>query len=440
MRKGKIFYSIYFVCIGLFLAGTVCAACWLYGWLERYEASQPTAKCQEVFDELFASPDWAAVYDLSRTEDTLFENRDTYAAYMAEKVGDTALTLTETSAGLSGDKKYILRMGEEKLLSFTLTGREGEAGITLWELGEIVLLTDRTASVYVLKNAEDTVYINGVALEEAYTVRRMETVAEEYLPEGIHGRRQELQCVEGLLAEPLVQIYNAQGEEQAVHYDAAQGIYLEEVLKEEMPESDRQAALAIAEGYCEYMIGAAGGLSKLFDPDTEIYRTIRKNESWMQNYVSYSFEDEKADGYCRYSDTLFGANVQLSLHVTRNNGTVKEYGLDVSFLFERQPDGGCLAVNMTNRDMTQPVEQVRLVYCREGEVLADEFVDTSARHLTTPLVEAPAGKQFLGWMKETREESGKTSRVLMFVPDETGSVHLPEDYELTPMTLYPLFE
>lgn len=440
MRKGKIFYSIYFTGIGLFLVGTVCVAFWLYGWLERYEASQPTATCQKVFEELFAHPDWGTVYDLSKTEDTLFENRDTYAAYMTEKVGDTALTLTETSAGLSGDKKYFLRMGEEKLLSFTLTSGEGENGITLWELGEITLLSDRTASVYVLKNREDTVYVNDVALEEAYTVRRIETLAEAYLPEGIHGSRRELQCVEGLLTEPKVQIYNARGEEQAVYYDEEQGIYVEDVPLEEMPESDKAAALAIARGYCEYMIGAAGGLSGLFDPDTEIYRTIRKNESWMQSYVSYSFEGELVDGYRRYSDTLFSANVQLSLQVTRKNGTVKEYGLDASFLFERQEKGGCLAINMTNVDITQPVEQVRLVYYGEDAVLADEFVDASARHLSTPVVKAPEGQQFSGWMKETQEESGKISRVLLFVPDETGSVTLPEGYELEPMTLYPLFE
>lgn len=440
MRKGKVFYSIYFVCIGLCLAGMAGVVFWLYGWLEDYEASQPTAKCNEVFTELFEQPDWTAIYSMAGMSDTLFEDGDAYASYMAEKVGDSALTLSETSAGLSGNKKYFVRLGEEKLLSYTLISSEGEKGITRWELGEIDLLVNRTVGVRVLKNAEDTVYINGVALDETYTVQRTETLAENYLPEGAHGPRRELQCVEGLLMPPTVQIRNAQGEEQPVYYDEEQAIYVEETSTEEMPESDRLAVLAVARGYCEYMIGASGRLSDFFDSDAEIYQTIRKNETWMQSYASYSFENEQVDGYRCYSDTLFSANVTLSLNVTRKNGTVKEYGLDVSYLFERQGDGSCRAVNMTNVDMTLPVEQVRLVYLCDEEVLWDGYVDKTAEQLFTPTVQAPDGKQFSGWMKETVDMTGGVERVLVFVPDETGNVTLPAGYELTPMTLYPLFE
>lgn len=440
MRKGKVFYSIYFVCIGLCLAGMAGVVFWLYGWLEDYEASQPTAKCNEVFTELFEQPDWTAIYSMAGMSDTLFEDGDAYASYMAEKVGDSALTLSETSAGLSGNKKYFVRLGEEKLLSYTLISSEGEKGITRWELGEIDLLVNRTVGVRVLKNAEDTVYINGVALDETYTVQRTETLAENYLPEGAHGPRRELQCVEGLLMPPTVQIRNAQGEEQPVYYDEEQAIYVEEISTEEMPESDRLAVLAVARGYCEYMIGASGRLSDFFDSDAEIYQTIRKNETWMQSYASYSFENEQVDGYRCYSDTLFSANVTLSLNVTRKNGTVKEYGLDVSYLFERQGDGSCRAVNMTNVDMTLPVEQVRLVYLCDEEVLWDGYVDKTAEQLFTPTVQAPDGKQFSGWMKETVDMTGGVERVLVFVPDETGNVTLPAGYELTPMTLYPLFE
>lgn len=440
MRKGKIFYSIYFVCIGLCLAGMTGVVFWLYGWLEDYEASQPTAKCSQVFAELFEHPDWAAIYSMAGMSDTLFEDGTSYASYMTEKVGSSALTLSETSAGLSGNKKYFVRLGDEKLLSFTLISSEGENGITQWELGGLEPVVNRTVGVRVIKNAEDTVYINGVPLDETYTVQRTETLAENYLPEGVHGPRREMQCVEGLLMPPTVQILNAKGEEQTVYYDEEQEAYVEEISAEEMPESDRQAVLAVARGYCEYMIGASGRLSDFFDPDTEIYQTIRRNESWMQSYLSYSFEGEQADGYQRYSDTLFSANVRLSLNVTRKNGSVKEYGLNVSYLFERQADGSCRAVNMTNVDMTLPVEQVRLVYYCDGELLWDGFVEKAAGQISAPVVQAPEGKQFSGWMKETVDMTGRVERVLVFVPDEAGNVTLPAGYELTPMTLYPLFE
>ena len=440
MRKGKVFYTIYFVCIGLFLVGMTCVVVKLYRWLVNYEASQPTAKCAEVFAELFESPDWAKIYELSGTEDTVFEGKDSYVAYMTAKVGDEPLTLSETSAGLSGNKKYVVKLGEEKLLSFTLVSSEGEKGITRWSLGEIALELNRGTGVRIQKNAEDTVYLNGVRLGEEYTVQRTETLAETYLPEGIHSARTEIQCVEGLLMPPSVMILNAEEEEQLVYYDEENGIYVEEQSAADMPEEDRQTVLSIAQGYCEYMIGAARGLSNFFDPDTEIYQTIRKNESWMQDYRGYSFEGNNVTDYCRYSDSLFTVRVTLSLNVERKNGSVKEYALDASFFIEKQADGKYRAVNMTNVDVMQPVTQVRLVYRYDGQVLQDQFEASDTRKLSAPVVQAPEGKKFSGWMRETVDDLGRTSGELVFVPDEDGNVTLPEGYRLEPMTLYPLFE
>jgi hypothetical protein len=92
-------------------------------WLVSFEASQPTAKCDQVFAELFHEPDWEQLYNLAGEQDSHGVNAQSFASYMEEKIGDTKLTCIETSAGLSGDKKFIVRCGTEKVATFTLTCR-----------------------------------------------------------------------------------------------------------------------------------------------------------------------------------------------------------------------------------------------------------------------------------------------------------------------------
>lgn len=440
MRKRKIFYKIYFTGIVLFFAGMIWVLVWLHGWLKTYEASQPEAKCNQVFEELFVSPDWGRIYDLSKTEDTVFEGREAYASYMTEKVGTDSLTLTETSAGLSGNKKYFVKLGEEKLLSFTLLKSEGEKGITEWNLGDITLLFAQSKGVQILKKQGHTVFVNDVALDDSYTVERIETLAEEYLPEDLNGQCLELQCVEGLLVQPEISVTDESGESCEVEYDPETNTYTEKAAEDIMEEKEKKEVLAIAEGYCKFMIGADGNLASFFKKGTEIYATIRGNDSWMQDYRGYTFEEESVTGYYRYSPSLFSARVSLSLQVTRKNGTIKEYALDASFFFEKQEDGTYRAVEMTNVDVNKQVKEVRITFCAGEEVLQTGFVKSDAKKLTLPAVSVPEGRTFLGWGKEEEDETGKKRKILMFVPDEAGEVSLPEGYVLEPLTLFPLFE
>ena len=115
-----IFYVFYVLLILAFVVGISYAMNILRDWLVRFEASQPNYKCEEVFTDLFSDPDWEKIYELSDTEDTTFENSAAYEAYMTQKVGDRKLTYLETSAGLSGGKKYIVRLDDEKIATFTL--------------------------------------------------------------------------------------------------------------------------------------------------------------------------------------------------------------------------------------------------------------------------------------------------------------------------------
>ena len=96
IRKSTIiFYSIYLFVIVAFFVGMHFALQPLEAWLARYEASQPEQKCQEVFQDLFADPDWAEIYELAGIQDTAFEGKQAYAAYMQAALAQNAPIILE---------------------------------------------------------------------------------------------------------------------------------------------------------------------------------------------------------------------------------------------------------------------------------------------------------------------------------------------------------
>ena len=63
-----IFYLCCLVFVFVFYVGTFIGLNFLKAWLVKFEAAQPTVKCQEVFDQLFADPDWEKLYELAGME------------------------------------------------------------------------------------------------------------------------------------------------------------------------------------------------------------------------------------------------------------------------------------------------------------------------------------------------------------------------------------
>ena len=137
-KKHRVFSLWYFGFILVFALVTFLGLRWLEGWLTDYEAAQPGKTAEAYFQAYFANPDWGLLYDNSITKGTDLEGKDAYVAHMKEKVGASQLTYQETSAGLSGDKKYYVKLGDEKIASFMLLGdAEHITDIPNWELGDI---------------------------------------------------------------------------------------------------------------------------------------------------------------------------------------------------------------------------------------------------------------------------------------------------------------
>ncbi len=441
---GVIFYTLYFMFILVFFVATFFGLQWLQGWLADYEAAQPTTKSQEVFDQLFSHPDWGALYDAAGIEDTPYEGKEQFVSYMENKVGDSTLTFKETSAGLSGDKKYLVFLGDEKIASFTLSGQTAAiTDIPDWELGGVELLFDRNETFYIQNVDGHTVYVNDVPLDDSYVIQIATTVAaEKYLPIGVSGVSMCTQQISDLLVAPVVTVFDESGNPMEVSYDEESHTFTERTKANTIPDGEKEAALNTAKTYCLFMIKQAdrSDIAKYFDTSSDIYSVITNlGRLWVQDNNGYRFTKEEVSDYARYSDDLFSVRVALILNITRTDGTTKDYDYDQTLFFRKQDTGKWLAYEATNVDVNAPVGKVRLTFMNGDTVLSSEFVKTDATELDTPLVSAPEGKVFIGWYRIDKYDKG-TTYTMAFDPDENGHVTIPNGTTLEPMTLYALFE
>lgn len=446
---GVIFYTLYFMLIAVVALGTVLGLNWLDGWLVDYEAAQPTVKCEQVFQQLFANPDWGNLYDLAGVADTQYEGKDAFVSYMTQKVGGESLTYVETSAGLATDglqkKKYFVRLGEERVASFTLDGRqESVTDIPDWKLGTVELFFDR-ADGYKIQIADGhTAYVNGVALDDSYTIQITSTSAEEFLPIGTTGAKTRVQSITGLMMKPTVTVQDQTGAEMPVSYDEDLGMFVEQTESNTISDAEKQLVLGALRARGEFMINASGAraaVAKYYDSSSDAYKEIIEmgKELWMNTDRGHRFLSEEVTDYCKYSDELFSARGSIVMDITLKDGNTKQFDID-STLFFRKKNGNWVCYAQTNKDVTKPVGKVRLTFVDEsGTVLADDFFETNPSTLNTPVLSAPEGKVFSGWVKETIVGNRKELTV-MFQPDENGVATIPSGTTLEPMTLRPLFE
>ena len=436
-----IFYGVYLSLILVFFIVIGIAMVALKNWLINFEAAQPKVKSQQVFEQLFSAPDWAEIYALANPDDSASESKNDYAAYMEELVGDDELTFIETSAGLSGDKKYIVCHGNQTVATFTLTAQDKDAEVPDWQLGTVEVYFSRSLSYKIITLPGHTVTVNGKTLDDSCIIRTVSTKAEDYLPEGTHGYRlQEFQITD-LKSKPQVIVTDEQGQAVEMTYDEQTGTY-SQVLAEAptISAEEYDVVLAAAKAYSEYMIAGSYGLTKYFDTGSQIYKTITGGMIIRQSYSSYKFETETISDYYRYSDDLFSAKINLVTKVTRKDGTVKEFEVDSTLIFEKS-GGKWIVRDMVNVNIQEQVTMVRLTYKdSENNVLSSEFVDSQADRLTTPTVTVPEGQVFAGWFMESVDQNGNTTLTLKFRPDENGNVILGGNQDLESMVLVARFE
>lgn len=438
----KAFYISYLVLVVLLLAAAVVAMFLLRNFLVRFQASRPEEKSREVYAEVFAEPDWAALYEKAGIEDTVFEGPEEFAKYMQEKTQGKTLGFLETAAGLSEDHKYVVRADTDKVATFMLTNTVTDPNaLPVWELGDVELFYERTQSVLVEKNPDHTVRINGVDLDDSYTVQKEATAVEQYLPEGVHGYRMDTQYVSGLLVAPEVTCVDQNG--VAVELTKGQdGVYRPgKAQAEEITQQQRDLAIGAAKVVAVYSVQRASNadLREYYDPQSQFYKDIVSIDLFTRPFDGYFFDEENmvVSEYQRYSDTLYSVRVNLTFKINLDTGNVKDIPSDRTYFFEEKEDGKVLVVSATNASTQDVKRQVRLDFMYDGKT-ESVFVDAAAKSVTLPQVETPEGKVLIGWATKSVDENGKNVMTVVITPGTAG-MGIPSG-ALEPMELVPMFE
>ena len=439
-----VFYLFFFAYLAVLLHAAIYGYSLLIDWLNRYEASQPDKICEKVFQDLFGDPDWEALYEMAGEEDTIYEGAEEYAIYMDNLVGDTELTYVETSAGLSGDKKYIVKADSTKVAEFTLKDLSHvEADIPEWTLGEVSVFYTRQEDLFVFTVPGHTVHINGVPLDtEQYVVGTTSTVVEDYLPSDLDGYRDMTLYFEGLLLQPEVTILDENGAAMEVVYDAETNTYSEVIVSQEISQELFDVVVAANKAYGKYMITAINktAMKSYFSTTGSAYANLPNQwELWMQSYSAYNFTEATVRDYYQYSEDFFSARVEMILQVTRKDGSVKDYDMSTTFFVRKNSEGKWLVESMTNVDVQARTSMVKLVYMNGGTVVHTEWVEVNAESIQLPDFNIPEGRTFLGWFTKS-VEGNKTTYSLVFAGSEDGIVYLPEGNTLTYMVLYAQFQ
>lgn len=381
---------------------------------------------EEVFRRLFAQPDWAQLYALAGESATEFEGAQAYGIYMAAKVGDKSLTYYQVYTEKPDAYRYLVCLGEEKVAAFTLSGKTEELEL-FYEPG--VGITVETPPEY-------TVFVNGVALDDRFTIRTAQTKAEGYLPEGVHGQRLRWQRVSGLLVLPQVTAVDAAGEPVELEWDETAHIYRAiTAAPAEITAQEAQLAREAAIADAQYAIGAISGtqLKAYFDENSPVYKMLITNPRNLQKYTSASVDENTmtVGQYCRYSDTMFSVNVTLTQNIIRKDGTLKVYRADKTYFFT-QINGSYRVTAYTNEHVTELVEQVRLTFVTDSGTVS-QMVDARETVILPPAVDVPQGQTLVGWA--TKSGAGELiTMTVRILPD--GSVA----GALEPMELYPVFQ
>lgn len=341
----------------------VCAMTPLNTWLEQYETAQPKHAAEEVYDLLFAQPDWALLYDMAGVEATEYEGRSEYVTFMSAKVGTQALTYQEIPAGNITDHRYSVRLGDEEVARFTLKAvDDGVSTFPRWTLGTVEVFFTRNEQVTINIMPGCSVYINGVRLDDSHTTLRVSTVAEEYLPEGVHGYRYNQMTLTGLLIQPTIMVLDERNNPMTVTRDPVTGIYTVPItISDAISQEAADLALAAAQDDALFSIRAIS-LSQLrqhFSTGASVYNEIVNSEPLVGSFESYEFDEAvtSVEGYYSYTDRIFSVQVFLRLNVTGKDGTVTTIETSYSYIFTANNAGKFMVTQRIDGDLQQIIQE-----------------------------------------------------------------------------------
>lgn len=446
-RPGRFRHALYFLAflMGITLCLLILVYCAMFPlkrWLTQYESVQPQYIESEIISLVFEDPDWDLIYDLAGIEGTIFEGKEEFIAYMEAKTKGKTISYQRLPSSDIGDRYYELTADGEVIANFTMIENAGISLYADWTLGGVEVFFTRQESITLMTHPDCTVYINGVALDDSYTIRTTHAVAEEVLPNGMHADRTKVIYVDGLLLPPEIEVIDHSNHSVTnldIYYIADTDMYSTIIpTTEPMTSSERSFINQAAITHALFDVRACNPsqLRKYFYSNSKLYSQLIKSEPFCESYASHKLNEKqiKITDFYRYSDTFFSAHVYLTMEVTTQENETLNYILDTTYFFEMNNKGGYQVSGSTDMDLLEEIHNVRLTYVYNNAVVLSELVDIRNTDYPIPELTEDAIMPSAWGMPGA---DGQLIPVLQL--QEDGTYALVADPIMQPTTLYPIF-
>ena len=441
---GIIFYVILFLGVGLALLGMKSKTGSLTVQLKNYEKLQPESVSQQIFSQVFSSPNWSAIYDNTKVELNKFENKDAFVQFMNDQVGSEPLTFQRGPDSDDGRLLYYILLNKDKIASFHLKNSSSNPQSPKWQLDGMDVYFQAEDSYRIFGSSEHTVKVNGVQLDDRYLLQRSGMKLTEDLGELSKNVSFPGTClyeVSNLLVKPQVTIEDENGQQMEVTYDEETSTFSESVAAVSAPVEAKNLALNAVKTYCEFMIKKAtrADLSKYFNPETDTYKAITASDlTWIQRESGHSTANEKITNYVRLNNDHFSIRVSLTWQLQRKDGSTKESPVDVTLIFGKEESGKWRCQRMTGVDFVESFHTVRVRFMHEETVISSLLVSSNDKTIRCPSVGIPEGRKLAGWVTVMQDENGQDYYQRVLEPDESGLCKVPDGLFEKPIDLYPV--
>lgn len=328
-----LFYKIYFCSIAVFIIILVLLLIFINAFISDYNKGIPETVSESFFNDTFKNLNTDTIIEMSGIEASEFETDEDIKNFIKQTLS-TDLTYTSISSG-SDEKKYIVKSGEYKCASFSLSPNEkGDYYPTALTLH----LPKENSKVYKTLDSS-TLYINGKKVDDKYITHEDEHISSRYLPENVNAPKWVIYTVDGLTKIPEAKLIDRNGNE--AYFTEENGILIEDIIYDA---EEKEIIDRIVEGAKQYAICMQDDAPKssvypYFEKGTDLYNSIRSVENtFVWDHAGYAIEDEKISEFFRYDENTVSLRVSFT-HVLKKYGR-EDYRdfTDITY-FARSIDG-----------------------------------------------------------------------------------------------------
>ncbi len=352
------FWRIYIIVVLVFLVAIAGGLIYLWNAMAEYEKSTPEYALAAV-DAVFAADQYDQLAENAKIENSLYESNDVRSALLQERL-DAGQLQTARMAGEGTATQHVYQVkNEENIIgSFNLVYKD-EGMFGYWQIENPQIIPVLWGEVTVRLPSTYQLIINGVPAGEELVLQTDVAYDElEKLSDDVAKPTQTEYSIANLYAQPSISVIDELGGEMdisileeapwtvAFSQEAEQQTqyYAEPQLPQPTEDLAGLQAMAIAdaENYSRFLSddNSFTQLAARLLPGSGIYKEMSMMETMFYTpHTSVSFTDEKTNNIVRYSDDIFGIDVDYLYTVFRGQHRPYLFDTKVTFIYVRW-DGG----------------------------------------------------------------------------------------------------